>query len=88
MKINQFKLKVHYTYDQDERNNNKLESGKNDDVINKAFLDEKLSKTEGHLSFLEKDHNEFLLNYNKQSVEEILIQRAVKTIIQILYDEG
>ena len=26
--------------------------------------------------------------YNKQSVEEILIQRAVKTTIQILYDKG
>ena len=33
------------------------------------------------MSFLEKD-------YNKQSVEEILIQRAVKITIQILYDKG
>ena len=35
-----------------------------------------------------KDCNEFKLNYNKQSVEEILIQRAVKPTIQILYDKG
>ena len=28
------------------------------------------------------------MNYNKQSVEDILIQRAVKTTIQILYDKG
>ena len=42
----------------------------------------------GHLSNLEKDYNEFKLQYNKQSVEEILIQRAVKTTIQILYDRG
>ena len=42
----------------------------------------------GHLSNLEKDYNEFILQYNKQSVEEILIQRAVKTTIQILYDKG
>ena len=40
------------------------------------------------MSKLEKDFNEFKLQYNKQSVEEILIQRAVKTTIQILYDKG
>ena len=42
----------------------------------------------GHLSRLEKDYNEFILQYNKQNVEDILIQRAVKTTIQILYDKG
>ena len=45
-------------------------------------------KIDGHLSKLEKDYNEFKLQYNEQSVEEILIQRAVKTTIQILYDKG
>ena len=45
-------------------------------------------KINGHLSNLEKDYNEFKLQYNKQSVEEFLIQRAVKTTIQILYDRG
>ena len=40
------------------------------------------------MSNLEKDYNEFKKQYNKQSVEEILIQRAVKTTIQILYDRG
>ena len=37
---------------------------------------------------LYKDYNEFKLQYTKQSVEEILIQRFVKTTIQILYDKG
>ena len=37
---------------------------------------------------LEKDYNEFKLQYNKQSVEEILIQRAVETTFQILYYKG
>ena len=37
---------------------------------------------------MEKDYNEFKKLYNKQSVEEILIQRAVRTTIQILYDKG
>ena len=45
-------------------------------------------KINGHLSNLEKDYNEFKLQYNKQSVEDILIQRAVKTTIQTLYDKG
>ena len=45
-------------------------------------------KKDGHLSNLEKDYNEFKLQYNKQNVEDILIQRAVKTTIQILYDKG
>ena len=47
-----------------------------------------MKKINGQLSFLEKDYNEFKLQYNKQSVEEILIQRALKTTIQILYDKG
>ena len=40
------------------------------------------------MSKVEKDYNEFKKQYNKQSVEEILVQRAVKTTIQILYDKG
>ena len=42
----------------------------------------------GQLSKLEKDYKEFKLQYNKQTVEDILIQRAVKTTVQILYDKG
>ena len=45
-------------------------------------------KVNGHLPKLEKDYNEYKLHYNKQNVEDILIQRAVKTTIQILYDKG
>ena len=45
-------------------------------------------KIDGHLSKLEKDYNEFKLQYNKQTVEDILVHRAVKTTIQILYDKG
>ena len=58
------------------------------EVINKGYLDSKLLKINSHLSKLEKDYNEFKLQYNKQSVEDILIQRAVKTTIQIFYDKG
>ena len=57
-------------------------------VKNKACLNENFLKINGQLSILEKDSNEFKLKNNKQSVEKILIQKAVKTTIQILYDKG
>ena len=86
--ISQLKLEVHDTYKKDEKITTKFEPVDDSDVINKGYLDEKLLKIDGHLSKLEKDYNVFKLQYNKQSVEEILIQRAVKTTIQILYDKG
>ena len=86
--INQLKLEVHDTYKKNEKITTTFEAVNDEDVINKGFLDEKLLNINGHLSKLEKDYNEFKLQYNKQSVEEILIHRAVKTTIQILYDKG
>ena len=86
--INQLKLKVDDTYKKDEKLTTSFEAVNNEDVINKSYLDEKLLKINGHLSKLEKDFNEFNKQYNKQSVEDILFQRAVKTTIQILYDKG
>ena len=86
--INELKLEVHDTYKKDERITTNFEPVNNSDVINKGFLDEKLLKINGHLSKLEKDFNEFKKQYDKQAVEDILIQRAVKTTIQILYDKG
>ena len=88
LNINNLKLEIHDTYKKDEKITTNFEPIDNSDVINKGFLDEKLLKINGHLSKLEKDFNEYKLQYNKQSVEEILIQRAVKTTIQILYDKG
>ena len=88
LNINQLKLEVHDTYKKDEKITTDFEAVDNKDVINKAHLDEKMLKRDGHLSKLEKDYNEFILQYNKQNVEDILIQRAVKTTIQILYDRG
>ena len=87
LNINQLKLEVHDTYKGDETLTTSFEPSNNEDVINKAYLDEKISKIDSHLSFLEKDYNEFKLQYNKQSVEGILIQRAVKTTIQRLFDK-
>ena len=88
LKINQLKIEVHDTYKKDEKITTNFDPIANTDVINKGYLDEKLLEINGHLSKLEKDYNEFKKQYNKQSVEDILIQRAVKTTIQILYDKG
>ena len=88
MKINQLKLEVHDTYKEDEKITLISEAVDDNDVINKAYLDSKLLKKDGHLSKLEKDYNEFKLQYNKQSVEDISVQRAVKTSIKRLYDKG
>ena len=88
LNINNLKLEVHDTYKKDEKISTNFEPNDNTDVINKGYLDSKLLKIDGHLSKLEKDFNEFKLQYNKQNVEEILVQRAVKTTIQILYDKG
>ena len=88
MNINQLKLEVHDTYKKGEKITTKFKAVDDEDVINKAFLDENLKKMDGHISYLEKDYDEFKLQYNKQSVEDNLIQRAVKTKIQILYDKG
>ena len=88
LNINQLKLEVHDTYKKDEKLTTIFEPIDNSDVINKGYLDSKLLKINSHLSKLEKYFNEFKLQYNKQSVEEILVQRAVRTTIQILYDKG
>ena len=85
--ISHLKLEVHDTYKKDEKITTDFEPIDNSDVINKGYLDSKLLKIDGHLSKLEKDYNEFKLQHNKQNVEDILIQRAVKTTIQILYDK-
>ena len=88
LNINQLKLEVHDTYKKDEKITTEFEAVNDEDVINKAYLDDKLKKIGGRISYIEEDYNEFKKQYNKQSVEKILIQRAVKTTMQILYDKG
>ena len=88
LNINQLKLEVHDTYKKDEKLTTKFEPTDNEDVINKGYLDEKLLKINGHLSFLEKDYKEFKSEHIKQSIEDILIQKSVKSTMQLLYDKG
>ena len=88
LNINKLKIEVHDTYEKDEKLTTNFEPNDISDVINKGYLDEKLLRINGHLSKLKKDYNEFKQQYNKQNVEEILVQRAIRTTIQILYDKG
>ena len=88
LNINNLKLEVHDAYKKDEKLTTNFEPVDDSDVINKAYPDGKILKINSHLSKLGKDFNEYKLQYNKQNVEEILVQRAVKTTIQILYDKG
>ena len=81
LNISQLKLEVHDTYKKDEKITKNFEPVNDQGVINKSDLDEKLKKTAGHISFIENDYNQFKLQYNKQSVEELLVQRAVETTI-------
>ena len=53
LNINQLKLEVHDTYKKDEKLTN-FEPTDNSDVRNKAYLDDKLKKIDGHFSYIEK----------------------------------
>ena len=66
----------------------KFEPSDDTDVVNKAYLDENLSKMECQISYFQKGYNEFELHYNKQSVEDIFIQRSIITTRQIMYDKS
>ena len=88
LNFNQSKLEVRDSYKKDEKITTNFEPVDNPDVINKGYLGSKLRKIDRHISKLAKNYNEFKLQYNKQNVEGILIQRAVKTTIQIIYDKG
>ena len=83
--LNQLKLEIHDTSKKDEKITTNFEAVNKEDVINKGYLDEELKKINGHIAYIEKDYTEFKKQYNKQSVEEILIQRAVKTTIKKYY---
>ena len=62
LNFNQLKLEVHDTYKKDEKISTNFEPVDDKDVMNKAYLDNKLKKIEGHISYLEKDYKN--LNYN------------------------
>ena len=88
LNVNQLNLEVDDFYKKAEEITTDFEAVYDKDVISKTYLDKKLKKKDRHISYIEKDYNEFKLQYNKQNKEDILIQRALKTTIQVLYDKG
>ena len=66
LKINQLKLEVQNTYEENEKISSNFQSTDDIYVINKAYLDEKLLGLNGHLSLSESYYNEFNLQYNKK----------------------
>ena len=88
LNINQSKLDIHDTYEKDEKYKTNFEPTDSLDFEDKSYFDEKLKNIDGYISYIENDYSEFKLQYNKQSVEEVLVQKAVKTTIQKLYDKG
>ena len=71
----------------DENITTNFEATDNADLINKAYLDRKLKKKDGHIPLLEKIYNEFKIFSDKQSIDEVVIQRAVKRTIRNFYDK-
>ena len=80
---NQLKLKVNNTYKTDEKLTTKFGDVNDEDVINKGYLDWKIAELKCQIWHIEKIYIEF--KDLEKSNEEVLIERAVKTTIQILY---
>ena len=55
LNTNQLKLQVYDTYEEDEKLTTSIEAVNDENVINKAYLDEKFLKINGHLSLLENN---------------------------------
>ena len=49
----QLKLEIHDTYKKDEKITTNFEPIDNEDVVNKAYLDVKIKKIDGHISYIE-----------------------------------
>ena len=70
LNINQLKLEEHDTHKRDEKTITNFKAVNDEDVTNKAYVDEKLLNTNGQISLLEKCYKELKLKYNKQSVKK------------------
>ena len=84
--FNQLKLKVNDTYKKIETLTTNFEPSNEEVKLNKTYLDTKFLKIDCQMSNIEKMYNEFKLHKSKKSIEGVLIGRAVKKTLQILYD--
>ena len=74
------KLKVNDTFERGQKLTTYIEPCDDTDVVNKAYLDTKLSKIEGHFLLKEKEYHQFKFHNDKHS-EDVLIEKALKTTI-------
>ena len=71
MNIILLKLEVHDTYEEDEKITTDFEPVTIENVLSKACPDENFRiKVNGHLSSIQKDYNDFNLQYNKQMLKK------------------
>ena len=68
----QFILQAHASYRKIEKITFNFEASYPEDLINKAYLDEKLIKIDGHLSLLEKNYKESKIISIKQTTKLII----------------
>ena len=64
MNNNQLKHEVHDTCEENQKITTNFKAGNDEDVTNKTYLNEKSFKTDGHISLLEKNYNEFKIHYD------------------------
>ena len=88
LNTSQLKLEVHDSCIKDGKLTTNSKPSDDADVINKDYLDQKNNKKNCHIFYIENDYNEYKLQNYKQSVEEVLVERAAETRTQILYDKG
>ena len=82
---NHLKLKVNDGYKKDEKITTNSSPSNHEHVVNKVCLDAKLSKLVGYISYTEKDYNGLK---GLERFNEVLIERAMKTTIETLYEKG
>ena len=89
LNLKQLELKVNDTFEEDERITKNFEPSNDEHVVNRAHQNaKKFQSRGGHISFKGKEYKgQFLHNNQKQSDEEFLIERAVKSTIEMLYDK-
>ena len=88
--LNQINLEVNGTYKKVENLTTILKVLFDEDVVDKTYSDTKIDELNVYKMFIEKDCIENILRSDIEAKQsgDILIENAVKTRLQILYDRG
>ena len=82
------KYKVNDTNIKDEKVTTNFEATNPGAGINERCFETKIAELNIHNSFREKTFHEYVSHNSKLSIEEVLIERAVKAAVQLPYDKG